>query len=142
MKKVRVHHAGDLRWTTIRERGGDPPPPVYNLLAQSELDSAIVFHEFGSDDEPQLVELEFVPNAEAVPHKHDDDEIIYVIRGEMHFGNQVLGAGSSVYIPGNTFYTFTAGAAGLRIVNFRGRRDVSFYTPARSTKAASDGTGR
>jgi hypothetical protein len=57
------------------------------------------------------------------------DEIIYVVRGEMRFGNKVLSAGSSVYIPGNTYYSFTAGAGGLRIVNFRARCDVSFYAP-------------
>lgn len=130
MKKVRIHAADSLRWTTIRERGGNPPPTVYTLLAESELDSSIAFHEFGGSDEPQLVELEFIPNAVAVPHKHDDDEIIYVVRGAMHFGNKVLGPGSSIYIPGNTFYTFTAGPEGLRIVNFRGRCDVSFHTPA------------
>jgi len=87
----------------------------------------MTFHEFGSEDELQLAELDYIPGAEAVIHKHDDDEIIYVARGEMHFGNRILKAGSSVYIPGNTFYGFTAGPEGLRIVNVRARVDVSFY---------------
>jgi mannose-6-phosphate isomerase-like protein (cupin superfamily) len=127
MKKVRIHLAADIPWTRIRDRAGDPPPRVFSLLAESELDSSMTFHEFGSDQEPQLAELEYLPGAEAVMHKHDDDEIIYVVRGTMRFGGQVLTAGSSVYIPGNTYYSFTAGAEGLRIVNFRARCDVSFY---------------
>jgi quercetin dioxygenase-like cupin family protein len=129
MKKVRMHAVEDIRWTRIRDRAGDPPPKVFSQLAASELDSSMTFHEFGSDKELQLAELEYVPGAEAVMHKHDDDEIIYVVRGEMRFGNKVLSAGSSVYIPGNTYYSFTAGAGGLRIVNFRARCDVSFYAP-------------
>lgn len=129
MSKIRMHAVEDIRWTRIRDRGGDPPPKVFSQLAASELDSSMTFHEFGSANELQLAELEYVPGAEAVMHKHDDDEIIYVVRGVMLFGNKVLNAGSSVYIPGNTYYSFTAGADGLRIVNFRARCDVSFYAP-------------
>jgi quercetin dioxygenase-like cupin family protein len=127
--KVRIHAVEDVQWKRIRDRAGDPPPTVFSQLAASELDSSMTFHEFGSEKELQLAELEYVPGAEAVMHKHDDDEIIYVVRGEMKFGNKVLNAGSSVYIPGNTYYSFTAGAEGLRIVNVRARCDVSFHAP-------------
>jgi quercetin dioxygenase-like cupin family protein len=87
----------------------------------------MTFHEFGSENELQLAELDFIPHAEAVIHKHDNDEIIYVVSGEMHFGNKILKAGDSIYIPGNTFYSFNAGPNGLRVVNFRGKSDISFY---------------
>jgi quercetin dioxygenase-like cupin family protein len=133
MGTVRVHPAEEIKWSRIRDRAGDPPPAVYKLLAESELDSSMSFHEFGSEKELQLAELKFIPGAEAVVHKHDDDEIIYVISGEMRFGSRVLKAGSAVYIPGNTYYGFTAGPEGLRVVNFRARADVSFY--ARSSAA-------
>jgi hypothetical protein len=43
-------------------------------LADSELDSSMTFHEFGSENELQLAELDYIPGAEAVIHKHDDDE--------------------------------------------------------------------
>ena len=125
--KVRVHPADMIKLARIRDRAGDPAPEVFSQLAESELDSAMAFHEFGDAKTLQLAELDYLPGAEAVPHKHDDDEIIYVVRGEMHFGDRVLTAGSSVYIPGDTFYGFKAGPNGLRIVNFRARADVSFY---------------
>ena len=127
MGHVRIHAAETIRLTKIGGRAGDPPPKIFSQLAQSELDSSMAFHEFGSANELQLAELDYVPGAEAVVHKHDDDEIIYVLRGEMHLGDHVLGPGSSVYIPGDTYYGFKAGPEGLRIVNFRARADVSFY---------------
>lgn len=127
MGKLRIHAVEEIKLTKIRDRAGDPPPKIYELLADSELDSSMTFHEFGSEKELQLAELDYLPGAEAVVHKHNDDEIIYVVSGEMHLGNKVLRAGSSVYIPGDTFYGFTAGPNGLRIVNFRASADVSFY---------------
>lgn len=127
MGQVRIHNADELAWKKIRDRAGDPPPKIYEYLAESELDSSMVFHEFGSESELQLMEIAFIPNAEAVLHKHDNDEIMYVVSGEMHFGNRVLKAGSSIYIPGNTFYSFHAGPNGLRVVNFRASADISFY---------------
>jgi quercetin dioxygenase-like cupin family protein len=130
MGQARLHHADEIQWSTIRARGGDNPHEIFKALAESELDSSMTFHEFGSATELQLAELEFIPHAEAVVHKHDNDEIMYVVRGEMHFGDQVLKAGSSIYIPGGTFYGFRAGPDGLRVVNFRASADVSFYPKA------------
>ena len=127
MGQARVHLAEDIELTKIGDRAGDPPHEIFTYIDQSEKDSSMTFHEFGSATELQLAEIEFIPNARAVVHKHDDDEIMYVVSGEMHFGNKVLKAGSSIYIPGNTYYGFTAGPEGLRVVNFRGRADVSFH---------------
>lgn len=127
MGQVRIHSAETIELKKIGERAGDPPPKIFSLLAKSELESSMAFHEFGGEKELQLAEIDYVPGAEAVPHKHDDDEIIYVLSGEMHFGDKILGPGSSVYIPGGTYYGFFAGPNGLRIVNFRARADISFY---------------
>lgn len=127
MKTTRIHHAKDIKMTRIRDRAGDPPHPIFNSLDESELDSFMAFHEFGNHEETQLAELDFIPHAHVVPHKHDNDEIIYVLKGEMHLGTEILRSGSSVYIPGNTFYGFKAGPDGLRVLNFRSRADVSFY---------------
>jgi len=127
MGQVRVHSVEEIRWTRIRDRAGNPPHEIFASLADSELDSSMTFHEFGSDNGMQLAELHYLAGAEAVVHKHDDDEIIYVVSGEMHFGERVLRSGSSVFIPGNTYYGFSAGPQGLRIVNFRARADVSFH---------------
>jgi len=96
-------------------------------MAESELDSYMTFHEFGGEKVLQLAELDYIPGAQAVVHKRDDDEIIYVLIGEMHFGNKVLTTGSSIYIPGDTFYGFTAGPNGFRILYILASADVSVY---------------
>jgi quercetin dioxygenase-like cupin family protein len=127
MGQMRLHPAEDIEFSKIRDRAGNPPHKIFESLAESELDSSMTFHEFGGATELQLAELDFIPNAEAVVHKHDDDEIMYVVSGEMHLGDAVLRAGSSVYIAGDTFYGFRAGPNGLRVVNFRASADVSFY---------------
>ena len=127
MKGVRIHPAEEIKLEKIGDRAGTPRHEAFDFMAESELESSMAFHEFGSKTELQLAELEYIPGAEAVVHKHDDDEIIYVVKGEMHFGTRVLGAGSSIYIPGGTFYGFTAGPNGLRILNFRASADVSVY---------------
>jgi quercetin dioxygenase-like cupin family protein len=139
MGTLRVHPAEEIKWTRIRDRAGNPPPKVFACLADSELDSSMTFHEFGSAKELQLAELNYLPGAEAVVHRHDDEGIIYVVSGEMHFGSKVLQAGCSVYIPGHAFYGFSAGPNGLRIVNFRARTDISFYSASDSLQALADG---
>ena len=127
MGTVRVHPAEEIELTRIVDRAPTPRPKIFDYLAESELESSMVFHEFGSEKELQLAEIDYLPGAEAVIHKHDDDEIIYIVSGEMHFGDKILGPGSSLYIPGDSYYGFTAGPNGLRIVNFRASADVSFY---------------
>jgi uncharacterized cupin superfamily protein len=73
------------------------------------------------------MELRYEPHAEIQIHAHDEDEIIYVLAGEMHLGNRVLCPGSTVAIAGKTFYGFKAGPTGLQFLNFRPRQDITFY---------------
>ena len=83
------------------------------------------FHHPGSPDELQLFEVVFPPDTEITPHAHDEDEIVYVLEGELHLGARVLTPGMSVYIPGRTLYGFRAGPEGLRFLNFRPREDLT-----------------
>ncbi|MEO8697262.1 MAG: hypothetical protein ABI658_27405, partial [Acidimicrobiales bacterium] len=57
-------------------------------------------------------------------------------------GARVLGAGSSAMIPGKTLYGFSAGADGLRYLNFRGKRDATFQTKEQVHGAAQRPTTR
>jgi quercetin dioxygenase-like cupin family protein len=52
-------------------------------------------------------------------HSHTEDEIIFVIDGEIRLGARICGPGTALAIAANTMYSFTAGSAGLRFVNFR-----------------------
>lgn len=88
----------------------------------------------GSDEEPQLVEVELKPNTAVDVHAHKQPEIMYVIRGEMSFGAQVLRTGDSVSISGLTLYKFKSGPDGVRYVNFRPRKDQTFFAPDQLAK--------
>lgn len=86
---------------------------------------AIRFLHLGSESELYLHEGHLLPEAKVESHVHRTDEIIVVMEGELHLGARVLRAGSSVYVPANTLYSFRAGATGLRFLNFRAVRDDS-----------------
>ncbi|ALJ16380.1 cupin domain-containing protein [Sphingopyxis macrogoltabida] len=80
-----------------------------------------IFHE-GSDLAPQLFETQMLPNAVAAVHSHEEDEIIYILAGEMIVGNRTLKRGTSLFIAANTLYGFQSGPEGLQFLNFRPHR--------------------
>ena len=52
-------------------------------------------------------------------HSHSEDEIIFVIDGEIRLGNKLYGPGTAVAIAADTLYSFTTGPGGLSFINFR-----------------------
>ncbi|MBV1687676.1 hypothetical protein KRR38_08300 [Novosphingobium sp. G106] len=52
-------------------------------------------------------------------HSHSEDEIIFVIDGEIRLGNKLYGPGTAVAIAADTLYSFTTGPKGLSFINFR-----------------------
>jgi quercetin dioxygenase-like cupin family protein len=97
--------------------------------------TSLVFHERGDDEHPQLFELRFEPGSEVSVHAHQQDEIFYVVAGSMKLGNREIGPGSSVFVGGNTLYSFGAGSDGLQVLNFRPRFDQSHISPAEHAEA-------
>jgi hypothetical protein len=59
-------------------------------------------------------------------HSHSADEILYVLRGEVRFGNRRLGPGDAVGIVGGYKYGFRSGPEGFAFLNYR--RDASEQT--------------
>lgn len=51
-----------------------------------------------------------------------------VLEGEIRFATRIIGPGSSVMIPGGTFYGFRVGAKGCRFLNFRPYADAVYRT--------------
>jgi mannose-6-phosphate isomerase-like protein (cupin superfamily) len=91
--------------------------------------SAYKIREPGTDKAPQLVELRMHPHEEVELHCHDEDEIMYVLSGEMLIGSRTVGPGASIFIGGGVFYGFKAGPEGVHFLNFRARIDNSFHLP-------------
>jgi hypothetical protein len=61
-------------------------------------------------------------------HSHSEDEIIFVIDGEVRLGTRLYGPGTALAIAADTLYSFTPGPAGLSFINFRAGRpgDIQF----------------
>ena len=124
MAKTRPHPVEEIAWTRVRDMGEENLPEG---LSDGDLNSMFAIHEPGDERNPQLFEVSYEPDGSVDIHSHDEDEIIYILEGEMHFGNKVLRPGSSVFIAGGSYYGFKAGPEGLRFINFRARADYSFH---------------
>lgn len=59
------------------------------------------------------------PADRAGVHSHSEDEIIFVVGGQMRLGQKLYGPGTALAIAADTLYSFTAGPRGLHFVNFR-----------------------
>lgn len=85
-------------------------------------------HHPGSDTECELVEVKFGPDTVVHPHVHLQDEIIYVVSGQLILGSRVLEPGSSVFIGERTLYSFRTGPEGVHFVNFRPRSGAGYLS--------------
>jgi hypothetical protein len=68
-----------------------------------------------------LVHVWFGPNFPLFRHSHPlhGDCLYYVIAGELTMGNRKLGAGSTFFVPNGQPYKYTAGPAGVELLEFR-----------------------
>jgi hypothetical protein len=67
-------------------------------------------------------------------HSHSEDEILYVLDGEIQVGSATLEPHMGAAIPGGELYGFRSGEHGFRFLNFR--RDASTYrSPARKIES-------
>lgn len=72
------------------------------------------------------------PNDTAGVHSHSEDEIIFVISGDIRLGTRLHGPGTALAIAADTLYSFTPGPQGLHFINFRAGRpgDIQFASGA------------
>jgi hypothetical protein len=63
------------------------------------------------------------PGRTAPTHSHGQDEVFYVLQGEMVLGESRCGPGTVIYIERGTEYGFTAGPEGVRFLNVRSGPD-------------------
>ena len=68
-----------------------------------------------------LVHVWFGPNFPLYRHSHPGlgDCLYYVVAGEVILGRRRLGAGSGFFVPNGMPYTYTAGPAGVEVLEFR-----------------------
>ena len=75
----------------------------------------------GGDNGMSLVHAWFGPNFPLFRHSHPayGDCLYYVLAGEVILGRKRLGAGSGFFIPNGMPYKYTAGPAGVEVLEFR-----------------------
>ncbi len=68
-----------------------------------------------------LAHIWFGPNLPLFRHSHPrlGDCLYYVVAGEIILGRRRLGAGSGFFVPNGMPYTYTAGPAGVEVLEFR-----------------------
>jgi hypothetical protein len=128
---VSIQKVEDLKWEFTRETGPDDVKAnfehIWKQYDEDRGDESCI-HQWGTDTLPQLFEVKLAPNYHALPHAHEQNEVMFILGGEMRVGNDVLKPGSSLMVPAGVLYSFIAGGEGVHFLNFRPRRDVSFIT--------------
>jgi len=124
MAKVRMHREEDCSLVDVEQllRSSGAPAEQIAALSEDALSAKMRIYELGTESSPQLFESHVPPNLEAPLHSHDQDEIIYILEGEMKLGQRVLSKGSSLFVAADTQYGFKAGPEGVKFLNFRPRR--------------------
>lgn len=59
------------------------------------------------------------PNKVVPPHTHTENEVIYIVEGDLTVGDRLCGPGTVVYMEKGTEYGFTVGKKGVRFLNIR-----------------------
>ena len=72
--------------------------------------------------------MNFEPGFETALHSHSEDEVMYVVEGELRMGEEVLGPQSILLIRKNSEYKFSVGDKGVRFLNIR--PGTTTYQPA------------
>jgi quercetin dioxygenase-like cupin family protein len=123
-EKIRVHLEAETPLFTVEQLLRDKGSSEEHIrsLSDDALAAGMRFFEMGTESSPQLFESQVPPNTVAPVHSHEEDEIIYVLEGEMQFGTKSLSKGSALFVQANARYGFKAGPEGVRFLNFRPRR--------------------
>ncbi len=125
MGQVRIVAADSVAWQPVRDAVA---PEIAARMSRAEREADVRILHTGAGDTLQLFEAHIAPDADISLHAHAEDEIIYVLEGELRIGRKRLGPGASVFVAGNTLYGFRSGPQGVRFLNFRGRGNTSFIT--------------
>ena len=105
LPRARVPFANDLGHSGVA--GG--------MHANAEPPSSLWLHENAFPPPEQVAPFD----AEAGVHCHTEDEVIFVVAGDIRLGTKLYGPGTAIGIAANTYYGFTPGPSGLKFINFR-----------------------
>ena len=110
---------------TFRKVKDFAPADFLEKMTESDRETETATH-FSGENGLALMEIVDIPNGKATLHSHDQEEIFYIVEGELIFGNRVCSAGDSINIKAGVQYTFRVGDKGCRYLKFTARQDPSF----------------
>lgn len=102
---------------------GPRPPHVEPYFAGRIETHDLVSHK--DTDGMRLSVLRLAPGTVLPRHSHNVDYIEFVLEGEIHYGNRVVGPGGGVFRPAGAPYTYKVGPGGATILDIRAH---SYYT--------------
>lgn len=107
MSKTIVTHIDDAPWVR-----GEPRVPGGPLTRAGQF--------IGDDKEGPWIHVNSLPAGTVFEtHSHDQDEVAYIIEGELDLGDGARGPGTVIYVERHTEYGFTVGPKGVRFLNIR-----------------------
>ena len=65
---------------------------------------------------PNVQRTEYMPHHHEPPHSHPEDEVLFVLSGELFHGRDKLTFGDVIYVARNTTYSLRTEAAGASFV--------------------------
>ncbi|MGE0483367.1 MAG: cupin domain-containing protein [Gammaproteobacteria bacterium] len=136
MARIRIVASDDVAWRRTDEL---VEPATAAVMSRAEREADVRMLHAGADGGLQLFEARIAADETIALHAHAEDEIIYVLEGELRIGRKRLGPGTSLFVAGNTLYGFSTGSAGVRFLNFRGRANTSFIPREAFLAGATDG---
>ena len=107
MSKAVIMHIDEAPWIRKRES-----PPGDTRQRGSQLIGDL-------EKGPWIYINSSAPGFVADAHIHSQNEVIYILEGEMTVGDTLCGPGTIVSVEKDTEYGFTAGPEGVRFLNIR-----------------------
>ena len=103
-----VMHIDEAPWT----KGGPYRPGSGPIPRATQL--------IGDLDEGPWVHIHCLePNLVVSPHTHDQDEVAFIVEGELTIEGRKCGPGTVLFNEKDTEYGFTVGPNGVRFLNIR-----------------------
>ncbi len=107
MPKPLVMHVDEAPWT----QGGPAQPESYPGYSEQLIGDL--------KKGPWVFVMKLAPGFVGPPHAHSNDEVMYILEGEMIMENRSCGPGTVIYLESETEYGFTVGPEGVRFLNMR-----------------------
>lgn len=117
MAKISIRQPEELVAVVVRDM---VPPERHGDYTEDELATVATSYFPHADEDLELGLFSMPPHAVAEPHAHTAPEIFYVTAGSVHFGAQVCGPGSAIFVGEMVLYGFRAGPEGASFLAFRG----------------------